>query len=145
MTNRIKLFFNKYPSLRYVISSVSSWVVDNGIYYVLLFPLSTLSGINNVGASTIAQTAARILSSFFNFNMNNYFVFHSKEKYGKALFKYYCLCIPQALISVLIMDICIGGLNLQNNTVKLGLKMIVEAVLFVISYFIQHKWVFRKQ
>jgi len=132
----------KHQSVRYAISSVLAWVVDNVLYYVMLIPFGAIAALGAVAASSAAQVLARVLSSFFNFNMNNFFVFKSCGDYKQALIKYYCLCIPQAAVSVLLLDVMINGLVLESNLLKLGIKIVIEAVLFVLSYFIQHKWVF---
>ena len=142
----IKRLFEKYSSLRYVLSSGAAWVVDNGLYFVLLrFVFSPMAGLGAVAASTCAQIIARVVSSFFNFNCNNFFVFKSEEKYSKALYKYYCLCIPQACVSVLLLDVAIKNLTISNDLVQTGIKILIEVVLFAISYVIQNKWVFKKK
>lgn len=141
----LKRFFDAHSSARYVLSSVASWVVDNGLYYLLLWLLGTLLPFGQVGVSTAAQVSARVLSSLFNFNMNKFFVFRSRESYRSAFVKYYCVCIPQTAVSVLIMDVLIGSMHIGSETVMLMLKIAVETVLFVLSYVIQNKWVFRKK
>ncbi|MBQ8217099.1 MAG: glycosyltransferase, partial [Oscillospiraceae bacterium] len=74
---------------RYIISGICSWIVDNLLYF--LFMSSGLgSGIAAAAASVRSQIFARVLSSVFNFNMNTFYVFRSRENYLKALLKYYC-------------------------------------------------------
>ena len=141
----LKKLFEKHSSLRYILSSAASWAVDNGLYYVLLHFCFAGRGTQQVAASTAAQVIARVFSSFFNFNCNNFLVFRNQGSYGKALFKYYCLCIPQAAVSVLLLEVVIAGMSIPNDLVLTAVKIGIEAVLFMISYFIQNKWVFRKK
>ena len=141
----ITKLWNKFSSLRYVLSSSAAFVVDNALYYLLLhFAFPGLSATNTVAASTISQIIARAFSSFFNFNCNYYLVFKSKEKYSGAALRYYCLCIPQALISVLLLDVLIVEMNIESDLVRTVCKIAIEAVIFAVSYLIQNKWVFNK-
>jgi len=140
----LKRLFDKYSSLRYVLSSAAAWAVDNGLYYLMLhFGLFGMGTMGAVQASTEAQLIARVVSSFFNFNCNKFFVFKEKGNYGPSLLKYYMLCIPQAAISVVLLDVVIANMTTHNDLLQTGLKIVIEGILFVISYFIQNKWVFK--
>lgn len=141
----LKSLWERFSALRYVFASVAAWVVDNSLYFLFLrFDLFCISALGAVAASTVAQIAARVLSSFFNFNCNHFLVFRSTENYGKALGKYYCLCIPQAAVSVLLLDIGIANLSIPSTVLQTALKIAIETVLFAVSYVIQNRWVFRK-
>lgn len=119
-------------TLRYVISSVLSVAADNVIYYFLFTPLG----------SVWAQIIARVLSSQFNFNLNNFFVFKNKDNYLGSMGKYYCVCVPQALISVFVVKKLTDMLSVTRPMLATGIKLCVDFILFVLSYIIQHKWVF---
>ena len=142
----LKRLFNKYSELRYVLSSVLSFAVDTVLYYVFNhFLFGTLFPMGEVGSSTLSLAAARLLSSFFNFNMNNYVVFrHGSENYGSSLLKYYCVCIPQLLASEFLLSGAIALFGIENDILQTAVKVIVDGFLFVLSYFIQNKWVFSK-
>ena len=122
-------------AVRYVLSSVLSVAADNVIYYFLFTPLGTVW----------AQIIARVLSSQFNFNMNNFFVFKNKENYWGSMGKYYCLCVPQALISVFAVKKLTDMLSVTKPMLATAIKLCVDFILFVISYIIQHKWVFNSE
>lgn len=140
----LKRLFDKYSELRYVLSSASSFVVDTLLFYV--FNHFLFRSLGEVEASTLSLMIARALSSFYNFNMNNYVVFrHGSENYGSALLKYYCVCIPQLLASGLLLSGAIALFGIENDVVETVVKVIVDGVLFVLSYFIQNKWVFSKK
>ena len=128
---------------RYVVSAVCSWVLDNGLYLLLL---SLLGGRFAVAlASTVSQVSARVVSSLFNFTMNDRFVFRNGENHWQAFFKYYCLCIPQTLISTVCLTALIAALHIAIPAVATLVKIVIELILFIISYYIQKKWVFKKE
>lgn len=116
--------------------------MDNALYYLLLHFVFT---DNSIAASTISQIIARAFSSFFNFNCNYHLVFKSEEKYGSAALRYYCLCIPQALVSVLLLDVLIVEMNIESDFVRTVCKIAIEAAIFAVSYIIQNKWVFKNK
>ena len=143
----LKSLFEKYSGLRYVLSSASSFVVDTALYYVFNhFLFGTLFAMGEVEASAVSLVAARVLSSFYNFNVNNYLVFrHGSENYGKSLLKYYCVCVPQLLASEFLLSGAIALFGIENDMAQTAVKVVVDGVLFVLSYFIQNKWVFSKE
>lgn len=143
----LKKIFEKYSALRYVLSSAASFVLDTALYYVFLrFLFGGLFGMSEITASSFALVAARVLSSFFNFNVNNFVVFRrGSENYSASLIKYYCVCIPQLFASELLLNGTIAVFKIENDLAQTALKVIVDGVLFVLSYFIQNKWVFKKK
>ncbi len=140
----LKKLFEKYSGLRYVLSSAAAFVVDTALYYVFNhFLFGMVLNMGNTPASDAALISARAISSFFNFNVNNFIVFrHGKEGYGSALAKYYCLCLPQLLASELLLHGATVLFGVEDDFAQTVAKVVVDGVLFVISYFIQHKWVF---
>jgi putative flippase GtrA len=129
-----RFVFVNSSALRYVISAVSSWIVDNLLYY-LLFGLA---------GSAAAQIIARALSSLYNFNMNRSFVFRSRDRYWKDFLEYYCVCIPQTFISVILLQSLVSRLSISAPGIATAVKILVDTFLFCISYVIQKKWVFRE-
>ncbi len=136
-------FFTTGSGFRYALSAILSWAVDNGLYFAgLSFAGARLAAAT---ASAVCHVGARVLSSLFNFNMNNFFVFHSGENYWKACGRYYLLCIPQTLISVGLLTALVAKLEIGSPAMATGVKILIETALFIISYFIQKKWVFKKK
>jgi len=141
-------FFSKLlnaSTVKYVISSLLSTLLDKTVYYLLLGPLAL--------GTLISQYTARALSSLLNFNLNRFFVFKSKEKYGRAMLKYYCVCIPQVLIESFLLKYLLRtllhidtspGAELSSKQTLLAtcLNFAVQMVIFCVSYIIQKKWVF---
>ena len=128
--------------LRYVLSSVASWAVDTGLFFAFDLLFGTLLGVL---AEPVCNVAARVLSSFFNFNVNNRLVFHSELPYGKALLRYYCLAIPQLAASTLLLTLFVHLLRVESAGGSTVVKIAVDAVLFVASFFIQKFWVFSQR
>ena len=127
--------------LLYILSSLSSFLLDTGLFYGLHLLLHTALGVY---AEPICNLTARALSSFYNFNMNR-LVFRSRGSYGKEVLKYYCLCIPQALVSTGLITLFVHLLQVENTSGATAVKLVTDAVLFVISFFIQKYWVFRNK
>ena len=127
---RIYTLFGKF-----IFSSVASFVVD-----IVLFRIAIhlLQGVAQY--ILIATVAARVLSSLFNFTVNKNGVFKSKSKDHMVVVRYYILCICQMLVSagaVTVLHSILQG----NETV---IKMIVDFMLFLLSFQIQREWVFRR-
>ena len=122
---------------RYVISSLLSYLVDTAIYGILFVSLGS-------SAKVIAQLAARVLSSFFNFNMNRSFAYRSKGNYLKEVGKYYCLCVPTAIVSLILVPLAQNLGNVTSVGIAILVKTIIEAVIYIFNYIFQKKWVFRK-
>lgn len=128
--------------LRYVLSSVASWAVDTGLFFVFDLLFGSLLGAL---AEPVCNVAARALSSFFNFNVNNRLVFCSELPYGKSLLRYYCLAIPQLAASTLLLTLFVHLLHVASAGGSTAVKVAVDAVLFVASFFIQKFWVFSQR
>ena len=97
--------------LRYLLSSVASWVVDTGLFY--LFDL-LLGAVLGELAEPVCNIAARAISSFFNFNVNNRLVFENRGSYGKAMLRYYCLAVPQLAASTLLLNLFVYLLKVDS-------------------------------
>ncbi len=131
----------KQPAL-YVLSSLASWAVDTGLFRLLL---GLVGGVLGELAVTACNVLARAFSSFFNFNVNNRLVFRSRERYGKALLRYYLLAIPQLAASTLFLTLFVWLFHVQSENGATLVKILVDGCLFIASFFIQKYWVFRKK
>ncbi|MGN0317589.1 MAG: glycosyltransferase [Lachnospira sp.] len=125
---------------KYLISSVLSWVLDNAVFNVIEF---ILLAMNEGWRILIATTSARVLSSAFNYSVNRKIVFHSKERAKNTAVKYYILWFFQMMISFGL--VCLATDILSLSVVFTGIaKIIIDLLLFLLSYQIQKRWVFRK-
>ncbi len=125
--------------LKFMLSSLGSTLIDLGVFYLMMRFFAVFFG---AFAELAATFVARASSSFVNFNANNKLVFGNEGDYRRAMFRYYCLCIPQMLVSAGLVTL-INGL-FQNSAPILAtlIKFVVDTFLFFLSYQIQREWVF---
>ena len=127
---------------KYALSSVLSFILDIGVFWIAIRVLSGFFGPWSIPACT---AIARVFSSFFNFNLNKLFVFKQKKAYGSHLWRYYTLAAVQMLVSAGLLWILAHLLSDPGAAWLLSLlKMLVDMTLFFLSYYIQRRWVFRK-
>lgn len=124
---------------KYVLSSLASWVIDNLIFNLLEIFLVMITISLRLLVSTVI---ARVISSIFNFTMNKKLVFKSDKDTKSAAVRYYILWFCQMIVSYLLVYIFTKLLASGNVAVAIT-KIIVDVVLFVISYNIQKRWVFK--
>ena len=124
--------------LAYILSSFVSFVADISIFYLICRFLSVMFGH---WAETVATVVARIFSSILNYTLNRKKVFDSVSSVKNSLIKYYALSICQTAISAGLVTLGCFILNtsLFGSTI---VKIVVDTILFFISYRIQRCWVF---
>lgn len=124
--------------LGFWLSSIASAVIDLLLFYILDKLCGGIFGGLSVLISTVV---ARAVSSFTNFTINRSRVFDFDGSTKKAILRYYALAIPQMLVSagsVWLLSVLFSA----NPEIRILLKLIVDVVLFFISYRIQQTWVF---
>jgi putative flippase GtrA len=120
--------------LKYILSSVGSFLIDIGLFFILKLLFSSI---------TLCTVIARIASSVFNYTFNKKLVFGSKGSTAKSLIKYYALCIPQMLVSAGLVTLMSNVMSANAAWIVTLIKLFIDTVLFVCSYIIQKKWVFK--
>lgn len=136
--------------LKFMLSSLSSFVIDIALFYLLGFLLRPFIPGNVLifrnamfGGSllTLVRTViSRLVSSLYNFFMNKNQVFKNDSKSPAIFVRYYVLCIVQLLLSWLLVDHLLGFI--VYRTVR---KCIIDTILFAVSFQIQREWVFKKR
>ena len=121
---------------KYILSSLSSFLIDYGLFCGLFYVLSAMSWpqSRSIWVSTVA---ARILSSLFNYTVNKKIVFNS-SKGPVTLIMYYLLCVIQMAASAGLVSL----VSLSGTVIVQLAKIIVDTLLFLISYRIQKKYIF---
>ena len=71
-------------------------------------------------------------------------MFHSTEPVKRTMIKYYILCAVQMLLSYGGVWSIVSALQLESYGLSVGIKVIVDCILFLFSYQIQKQWVFKK-
>ena len=88
----MKRLWRTYGQLfKYALASATSFGLDSGLFY--LFKRFVFGSLG-AWADLACTIAARAISSFYNFNVNNRLVFGHRGEYGKALLRYYLLALP---------------------------------------------------
>lgn len=119
---------------KYIISAVSSFVIDVILFNIFLLLLNKYEVPNSI---IIATVVARILSSLYNFKVNAKMVF--KNMSNKSLIKYIILVLIQMLVSAF----CV---NYASTIVPINvtfIKIIVDIVIFMVNFVVQREIVFK--
>ena len=122
---------------KYVMSSVVSLAADYLIYFFIL----SAFGIQWEAAYHLIATFS---SSILNFIINKFWVFEKKGQFFKEFVGYYCICIPRTLISTFFASVIIRYLHTVNPGLAVLVRIVVDGILFFVSYFLQKKLVFKK-
>lgn len=123
---------------RFIISSASSSIIDLTLFQIFCFVLK--GGLISFDYVIVATVMARVISAIYNYLMNYFFVFKSKEGYSKSAIKYVCLAIVQMMLSAFITSSLV---KLFRISVELIIKIPVDLILFLISYKIQKKYIYK--
>lgn len=125
---------------RFSLSSIVSAGVDLGIAWTLLDLLQPLLGQQDFLRILLATVMARAVSTTVNYLLNKHFVFGRKKSGNDALWRYLFLCGA-------IMFLSTTGVYLLHRFLfvneKFG-KIICDILLFLLSYQVQKRWVFKK-
>lgn len=123
----------------FTISSVSSFVLDV-LLFQFFYMISLWLGQSVSMGILQATVGARVLSCMVNFFLNKNLVFKGETSIQKTAYKYFSLVIVQMTLSaflVMTLNTVLGGVPALT-------KMIVDFCLFLLSYQIQQRWVFKK-
>ena len=120
--------------LTFSLISLVSTGLDLGAFTILVYTLKVADPI------LWATVIARVISVNFNFMMNKAVVFQSKTQWLSHIVKYYSLAIVQMMTSYLLVKTVYG---LAGSNV-VGWKVVVDVTLFLLSYQIQKRFIFKK-
>lgn len=125
--------------LKFIFSSIMSFAID----YVLFLAIELIIGdsLERWAKVLIATAGARLVSSMFNFVFNRKAVFDSKAPVSSSMPRYYLLCVCQAAVSyglVYLLSDVLGATDFFTSLIKI----LVDVVLFILSFQIQRRWVF---
>ena len=117
--------------VKFILSSILCALLDL-VLFAAAFRLT--------GSVFTATGAARILSAAANYCINRTAVFRgSRKNAGVSAVRYGALCIGIAVLSALSVSALSAALRIRPEAAKI----FCDAVLFVISYQVQKRWVFR--
>ena len=130
--NTLKDSYRVYKQIiKFSLSSIMSFIIDY-IFYSIFIIL--------IGSLTISNVLARIISATTNYLINKNIVFKSNRKTSKTFVEYFLLASLILILNTLLLNIIVkAGINLFIA------KIIVEIILFILSWTIQKKEIFRKE
>ena len=115
---------------KFVSSSLICAIIDYLLYLIIV--LFT----NNV---VLSNYSARFVSSIVNYNINKNVVFENKNNKTRYIIEYFILVIFIIIVNTTILKYLVdAGMN------KYFTKIIIEGILFIFSYLIQKKIIFKK-
>lgn len=133
--NPIKDSFSIYKLFaKYILSAVSSFVIDVILFNIFLILLNN----HNVDNSIILATViARVLSSLYNFRINAKMVFKNMSK--TSLIKYIVLVVIQMLISAFAVNYLSTVFTIEVTFIKI----VIDIIIFMVNFVVQREFVFK--
>ncbi len=124
----------------FTLSSCAGSAVDYALFTLLSFLL--LDTLSRGLRQFIAVFGARAVSSFVNYSLNRRAVFRSDAPARRTLLRYYVLCAAQTAASYLLLFL-ISDILRAGALLEVALKIVIDVLLFMASFQIQHRWVFK--
>ena len=121
--------------MKYVFASFSSCVLDLVLFTIFCSMLKGKTG-SYVAAATVL---ARVISATCNYALNYKVVFESKQKVHTSGVRYFLLAAVQMGLSAFLVT---AGCSLISTVPETAVKVVVDGVLFFISYAVQQRYVF---
>ena len=126
--------------VKFALSSGTSSLIDFGLFTFISWllinhPFESIS-VDYIILSTVI---ARICSGAYNFLINKW-IFGKESRMASAAPKYVLVWLIQMCLSAFIVSCLVGVLPMFHRTL---IKVLVDLILFFISFQIQKKWVFK--
>lgn len=133
------LFGTAFP--KFIGSSILGFVVDNLVFTATLLVLQKID--LNLNTAIFGSLAiARAVSATLNYFVNLKCVFKSSSHFAVSFGRYWTLVALIAVLSYLGTTFLVSKLGLTGPIIT-AVKIVVEVVLFVLSFTLQKKWVFK--
>ncbi len=132
---------NRGAFLKYSVSSVVCFLLDYGLFTLLNAVL--LRDMADGARELIATYGARIVSAAVNFLLNRNLVFGDTSDPRRAAVRYTLLAVVQAAVSAALVY-AVRRLTGSSRLMETVIKIPVDVGLFLASYQIQRRWVFKK-
>ena len=140
---------------KFVASSLSSWLVDIGVFFLTGLLLDNIWPEVSAGSFHlvydiswrvfICTITSRVISCIVNYILNRKTVFKATDNVAKTAGKYYTLALCQLIASLLLVDLFAVKLLNVTGVLQTVVKCVVDGCLFFFSYGIQRKWVFKNK
>ena len=123
---------------KFALSSLSSFIVDYLVYAFFLFVMMAVPISLRI---LLANGIARVTSSIFNYSTNKRLVFKNKDSVARTGSGYLGLAIGLFILDTLLIRLFYTSFGLH----LLLSKVIVGLLLFVVSWLIQKKIIFKER
>lgn len=127
--------------LKFFLSSVLSFLIDYVLYNVFNVAFKSMGFAKHLFLATVL---ARILSSIFNFTFNRKAVFRSKAPLAITVARYYILWAVQLMTSYFLVALLSKPFG-DSTLAQAIFKLIVDTLLYFVSFRVQQAWVFRER
>ncbi len=132
--------------LQFCLSSVLAFLIDNGVFAAVIWFLADKATYRR-NDIFVALLVARFISSHFNYFYNRYVVFRrdrgAKKRPHRSYYGYFGLVIAIAAASYALTEGCSAILDVRGVAITV-VKIVADAILFVVSYLVQKKFIFRR-
>ena len=135
-----------YRSLfQFCLSSVLSFLIDNGLFASILWFMAEKDTPRRDDI-LVALVIARAVSSHFNYLYNRFVVFkrRSASKHHHSYWSYFGLVLVIAALSYGFTEGASAVLDVKGVAITI-VKIVVDVVLFLASYFVQKKFIFKSR
>ena len=128
--------------VKFCLSSVGCFVLDNFVFTAMLYLMMRMTDWKRATCVLGAIIIARAISATVNYMFNRTLVFRSKTKKGVSFLKYWGLVLVILLAGYVCTAVASRIFDARGLYVT-ALKIVVETVLFFLSYNLQKQWVFK--
>lgn len=122
--------------IKYCIVSLLSFLFDIATFALVIYILNSFTTISVLMATLLSRGC----SSIFNYYMNKKVTFKKQNRY--SMFLYYLLVVVQLLVS---SNLVYFSGKILSSWNLIYIKIIVDFILFIASYFIQKFLIFKVQ
>lgn len=129
--------FLKFSSVS-IICTLSEYVV----FYFLTPALCNV--MEKSLAEGLSTSICYILATIACFFLNKYVVFKTQGNVWKEAGKFFLIALPKMIITTFCVPLIIFLFGIEKNITKTFVNIIVQIVLFFLSYIFQNIWVFGK-
>ena len=128
--------------VKFMGASIASFLIDQGVFALMEFVVLSRVGWAAASIQGLSTLVARLVSAPCNFLMNRSFVFRFKQNTAVTALKYAALAISLLVLSWLGVAL-LGMLGMPRFLDNLS-KLIIDTILYFLSYRVQNKWIFRE-
>ena len=139
----MKKLIKKYETfIKYILSAGISFAMDYLLFSLFSYLLKVPMGKKGIIAG---QYSARAISSYVNYHLNRNQVFKNSENGEKVDTKSLVQFVGLVIIQATISAFAIYTINKYSGIDEKIIYIPVQCVLFIINYFIQKLFIFKKK